>query len=168
MLKPIGQNAFVVRDLDEGIAQWVNTMKVGPFGKFTAIQFQSSECHGKPAELRFDAAIAYVGDFQIELICPRGPSPFQEWLDAGNSGLHHVSHIVEDMAAAEAELVARGATLLMGGTLIDGSEIGYYAIPGAPVPVVELARLNPPFFAVFDALREAAADWDGVTHTLEF
>jgi methylmalonyl-CoA/ethylmalonyl-CoA epimerase len=165
---PICQNAFVVKDIDAAIKYWTETMRVGPFFKFPKIEFAASDYRGKSQSVDFDAAIAYSGELQIELIKPKGQSIFQEFEDAGGKGVHHFAVFTADMAAACAAVQNQGGRRIQGGSFADGSSIAYLEIGGSEPSILEVACLKAGPQALFDAIKAAGAGWDGVTKLLSF
>lgn len=163
---PIQQIAYIVPDLDAGIDHWVETMRVGPFFKFDPIQFPQSDRAGVPAPLSIQAAIAYAGDVQIELIKPIGPSIFQEFLDQGRGGVHHFCVLTDDFQLGQEDLEARGGVKLQGAMMPDGSEIGYFEMPGNPV-LVELACLRPAVLDLFGMVKSRSREWDGRSRLMD-
>jgi methylmalonyl-CoA/ethylmalonyl-CoA epimerase len=160
---PICQNAFVVTDIDAAIKYWTETMRVGPFFKFPKIEFAAGDYRGKPHVADFDAAIAYSGDLQIELIKPNGPSIFKEFQDAGGRGVHHFAVFTADMAAACEAVQTGGARRIQGGSFADGSSIAYFEIGGPEPSILEIAHLKAGPQGLFDAIKAAGAGWDGVS-----
>ena len=163
---PINQNAFVVSDIDAAIKYWTETMRVGPFFKFPKIEFAEGDYRGKPHKADFNAAIAYSGDLQIELIKPNGPSIFQEFQDAGGKGVHHFAVFATDMAAACNEVKTLGGRRVQGGSFADGSSIAYYEISGSEPSILEIAYLKAGPQALFDAIKAAGAGWDGISKVM--
>ncbi len=160
---PFCQNAFIVPDLDAAVEYWTSTLGVGPFFRFPPLVFSEGTLHGQPCTPSFKAAIAYSGDLMIELIEPAGPSIFQEFLDAGGTGVHHNCVIAEDFEAGVARLTSRGGEVMQSQTVADGSRIAYVQMHG-PVPVIiEVAYLMPAARGLFAIIREAGATWDGST-----
>jgi Glyoxalase/Bleomycin resistance protein/Dioxygenase superfamily len=162
---PINQNAFVVARLDEGIAFWTRTMRVGPFFKFPKIEYARSDYRGRPQPIEAAVAIAYSGELMIELIEPQGASIFQEFLDKGCTGLHHIAVLADDMRLAGVDLESRGARRVQGGCVKEGSCVAYFEVPGLE-PVLEVACLKPDVLALFEIVKKAGAEWDGTTPTL--
>ncbi len=158
---PIMQNAFIVRDIDAGIELWTKVMRVGPFFKFPEIVFEEADYRGRAHKPEFDAAIAYSGDLMIELIRPRGPSIFAEFLESGRTGVHHFACFADDLALAGASIEARGGKRVQGGRLADGSSIAYYDMGRIDPAILEIACLQPGVVALFAAIKAAAASWDG-------
>jgi hypothetical protein len=72
-------------------------------------------------------ALACSGDLQIELIqqYDSAPSPYREFLDAGNSGLHHVAHWTTHYEALDQRMGALGYQLVSEGRI--GGEHGRFA-----------------------------------------
>ncbi|GLR67143.1 glyoxalase [Acidocella aquatica] len=165
---PLTQNAFIVRDLEAAITYWTEVIGAGPFFVFPPLEFSAGTLHGAPLIPRFKAAIAYSGDLNIELIEPEGPSIFQEFLDAGGTGVHHNCVMTEDFDTAVASYVARGGEVVQTQDVADGSRLAYVQMHGAVPVIIEVAYLKPAALGLFAALREAAANWDGKTRYLTF
>ena len=96
------QAAIVVRDLEQSIEHYQNTLGIGPWD---VIDIDSSDLpvvtyHGRPAQYKFRAALAMTGPMQLELIQPvEGDSIFRDFLNEHGEGLHHLGHIrVDDLA----------------------------------------------------------------------
>lgn len=157
---PFNQIAFVVDDVDEGVAWWTSVMGIGPFLMLRDLEYEKSDLHGKDMILGLHAAIAYSGDITIELIQPKGPSIFEEFRQAGGKGMHHTCVFTDDFAATEADVLARGGKRLQGGR-INGGTIGYYDMGGDQDVILEVAQLPPEAQALFGAVRDAAKTWDG-------
>ena len=160
---PFNQNAFVVPDIDAAIRYWTEVMRVGPFFKFLKIEFAAGDYRGQPHKADFDAAIAYSGELQIELIKPNGPSIFKEFQDAGRRGVHHFAVFTPDMPAACQEIENLGGQRLQGGSFADGSSIAYYEMGGPEPSIIEIACLQAGPQALFAAIKAAGAGWDGVS-----
>jgi hypothetical protein len=165
---PINQNAFIVTNIDTGIDYWTRTMQVGPFFRFPNIVFESADYRGQTFEPAFDAAIAYSGDLMIELIRPRGPSIFQEFLDAGRTGVQHFAAFADDLSLAAEAIARRGGKRVQGGKFTDGSCLAYFDMGGPEPSILEIAQLSPAILGLFGAIKAAAAAWDGGTPTVTF
>jgi Glyoxalase/Bleomycin resistance protein/Dioxygenase superfamily len=165
---PINQNAFIVSSIDAGISYWTRTMQVGPFFKFPKIVFEAADYRGRAHVPEFDAAIAYSGDLMIELIRPRGPSIFQEFLDSGRTGVHHLAAFADDAEAAAAAIEGRGGRRVQGGRFADGSSVAYFDMGGPEPSVLEIACLRPAVLGLFSAIKAAGAAWDGASPTVSF
>lgn len=162
----LNQMAFVVLNIEEAIDFWTGTMGVGPFFVFPDLHAERADYRGQDLIYKFGAAIAYSGDLNVELIEPRGPSIFDDFLKAGGKGVHHTCRFVDDMEIAQAELEARGGKRIQGATFGPGSEIAYFDMTGDESVILELAQLSPESQGLFEAVKAAGANWDGKTKTM--
>jgi catechol 2,3-dioxygenase-like lactoylglutathione lyase family enzyme len=162
--KPVGrlnQIAYMVPDLDAAIDWWTQVMGVGPFFVFPGFDMVRSDYRGVDQQVEFGAAVSFSGDLMVELIEPRGPSIFQEFLDAGRQGVHHLCAFADDMAVTQAWVESVGGRRLQGAAFGDGSEIAYFAMTDDESIILEVGVLQPQVIGLFDAIRVAAANWDG-------
>ncbi len=170
------QLGYIVPDLDAALRHWVDVVGVGPFFVFPETVAEDYRLRGKLLGRASAAiALAYRGDWQIELICPtQGPSLWQEFLDRNPAGgLQHLCWLPgsdrdpSDATAAydEALAAAADAGLVIGqeGHIGGGRFVYYETDAGIPGTVVELAELDAGRRRLFDKIRRAAADWDGRT-----
>lgn len=165
---PINQIAFVVSDFEPAIDHWNQVMGVGPFYKFPKIEFVGSDYRGQSLLLDYEAVIGFSGDLMIEFIKPNGPSIFKEFLDQGRKGVQHLCVFTDDFATASADIEARGGKRVQGGHFADGSCLAYFDMGGPEPSILEVAYLQPGVYTLFTTLRDAAANWDGNTRTIEF
>ncbi len=163
---PINQIAYVVKSLDEAIVWWNDVMHIGPFLTLRDLVFDESDYRGQAMPITYSAAISYSGDVIVELIEPKGPSIFEEYLAAGKNGVQHICVFTEDFRATAEAAEANGAKRLQGGR-IGGGVLGYYAMGGDQSVVLEIAQLTPESLALFDSVRRAALVWDGTTRIFQ-
>lgn len=162
----INQIAYMVPDLHAAIEWWTQVMGVGPFFVFPPFDVVKGDYRGQSHIAEFGAAIAYSGDLMVELIEPRGPSIFQEFLADGKKGVHHLCVFTDNLAEAEDWIVQRGGFRLQGASFADGSTLAYYAMDKAETVILEVAQLHPDVRGLFAAIEQAGAAWDGVTRIL--
>jgi len=162
---PVVQLAYVVNDLHDAIRQWTSKLGVGPFFLLEHMKYPEHEVDGVPGPLELSLALAYSGELQIELMQQHGdhPSVLRAYPPSAVNGFHHVGILSYDMAADEANLAASGLRPV--GTSV--SEIGVRVafFHGGPHAggLVELIRVDDQVTQFFDALKRAAAQWDGST-----
>ncbi|WP_449474089.1 VOC family protein [Sphingobium chungangianum] len=164
VLKPWGrlnQIAYMVPNLNKAIDWWTEVMGVGPFFIFPAFEMVRGDYRGKEHFAQYGAAIAFSGDLMVELIEPRGPSIFQEFLDAGRKGVHHLCAFSDSMEDAEAWVAEHGGTRLQGAEFADGSQIAYFAMDAEENNILEIGVLKPEVQSLFDMIQQAGANWDG-------
>lgn len=158
----ITQLGFVVRDLDAALDHWTGHAGVGPFYHADSVAPEAFTHRGQASAPTFAAALGNSGAMQVELIQPLDdePSLWREFLDEGREGLQHIAYWTEDFDRVFAEAQAAGYRLGHRGVLNAG-RFAYFEsdVPGGYA--VELSEQSPAKHAVFSAVREAAAGWDG-------
>ncbi len=163
----LNQVAYMVPDLDMAIDWWTQVMGVGPFFVFPAFDVAAGDYRGQAHVAQFGAAIAYSGEIMVELIEPRGPSIFQEFLADGRRGVHHLCVFTQDLAATEEWILSKGGARLQGARFGDGSELAYYDMSGDEAIILEVAALKPEVLGLFAAIKAAGAAWDGKTRLFD-
>ena len=134
LAKHFFQVAYVVPDLAAATERFRATMGVPYFERLENVTFGAGCRHrGQPAEAAAHLALGYLGEVQVELIEPvRGRSIYSEFLDAGNTGLHHVAFLVPDFAAATAALATSGLECIADGVLEGGMRVEFAYFDAAP------------------------------------
>jgi len=157
------QVGIVVRDIESAMKHWSEVCGVGPWfyaDKFTVSSFAYN---GKRYDdLHASIALANSGDVQLELIQQRcdTPSMYKEFLAAGREGMQHWSSWPEDYDAVLQRALANGYTVAQEGDGPRGRFV-YFRQEGHPGTVIEMAHATPTRMRIFDAVRAAAANWDG-------
>ena len=84
--------------------------------------------------------IAYSGELELELIeWVSGETPHKEFLDAGRSGMHHLSFTVEDLDGVVERAGALGYEPVWYHAMSDEIKYAYLERPGDPV-LIELTQ----------------------------
>ena len=162
---PVHQ-CFVYPDFDAALARFA-AAGIGPF--FVLEQGGGmSIFRGEDHFLCIKVAFVYTGNTCVEIITPIGEqqSTYSEFLGRNPSGgLHHIAYFSEDFDQTLAMLAAEGRPFTVVQDLrAPGSDwsIEVYCEPDGTDNPVNYQLLRPGLFdAWFDAMREAAADWDG-------
>ncbi len=159
----IRQNGYVVRDLDAAIEAWLG-LGVGPWITLGPME-QGMVYRGEPTRPTITLAFANSGDLQIELIHQTGDAPtaYNEFLDSGGEGFHHLAWWAEDVAAVEAAAHAADWPVIFKG---DGTSVAaffYCEAPEVAATCLEVMELNEMTQGLADHVRQAADDWDGST-----
>lgn len=108
----------IVKDIEKTI-DYLTSLGIGPFGmpggpQVVEIPFQG-ELHGKPAEWKLKVSVARIGGIELELLQPSGgESLWQEFIDSGKEGLHHIGFTVDDIDSEVEKLVKKGIKVLTG------------------------------------------------------
>jgi methylmalonyl-CoA/ethylmalonyl-CoA epimerase len=108
-LKMVDQVSYAVKDIDEVVEAWSSMYGMGPW---TYAENGGMDAKGRPWRIRM--AFAYAGPVQIELVqCTEGRIFQSRFLDTWGEGLHHIGFYVDDVDAAVADLVAKGARVFV-------------------------------------------------------
>ena len=128
------QVAYVMDDIAAGARWFQATMGVPHFERLENVAFgETCRFRGGPADSAAHLALGFAGDVQIELIEPvRGHSIYQEFLDAGQRGLHHVAFLVPDFAAATSRLAAQGLECITEGVLAGAMRVDFAYFDAGP------------------------------------
>ncbi|HXT82461.1 MAG TPA: VOC family protein [Acetobacteraceae bacterium] len=160
---PLRQMGIVVRDIESAMRHWVEVCGVGPWFYTDRLALTEFSYDGRRYDdIHISIALANSGDMQIELIqqrCDR-PSMYQEFLAAGHEGLQHWSSWPQDYDAVYQRALRSGFTVGQEGDSQRGRFV-YFRQEGHPGTVIEMAHATPERMRIFDAIREAAVDWDG-------
>ena len=156
----VRQFAYVVRDLDATIAAWLD-LRVGPWFVLREFRVAGGVYRGGSHEPVLSLAFANSGEIQIELIAAVDdtPSVYREFLDSGQEGFHHIAYWTRDYAAEHARALQRGWECVQAGP----QRFAYYETSPALPALVELTEVNDRLESFTDAIRAAAATWDGDT-----
>ena len=159
------QWGYVVGDLQAALRHWTETLRIGPF---ILVEDVGAGCrfefHGRPITPRIDAAFSYLGDTQIEIICPRDdtPSPYTEFLGAGREGLQHLGFWVDDHPSACRQVEAGGMRPVFS-VLLPGAvrPTTYYEAPSSLGTMIEVAEHTERKGTLYAAMAALARGWDG-------
>ena len=132
MQKPIfnkvNQIAMIVQDAEATAKRYWDDAGVGPWRFYTIHPSTTSDMRlrGKPIEHSFIAAIASVGDVELELIQPlEGESLYAEYLAQHGEGLHHVEFGVDDFDETMAHFKSRGYSEIQSGRIFNTGTYNY-------------------------------------------
>ncbi|MDT5044839.1 MAG: hypothetical protein QOG75_692 [Mycobacterium sp.] len=159
---PIRQIGYVVTDLDQALASWVE-LGVGPWLVIRGLPMRALY-RGEPCETTLSLALSNSGELQVELIQQQddAPSIFTEFLESGGSGYHQLAYWTEDFDATMKAVLDAGWPVVWSGGEGFGVRFAYVEPPtAAPSTVVEISELTETTRASSKYIRDAAADWDG-------
>ncbi|MBT2187028.1 VOC family protein [Sphingobium nicotianae] len=161
----ICQMAYVVKDIDEAIAWWVEKMGVGPWFVLPSFGGEGHVFRGKPCTSYVKIAMSFAGSMNIELLqtLDDEPSVYKETIDRVGYGFHHFGFaIAGDEIEAEVERrVARGEVLAHRAPVPTGGKVAYFE-GGAGAPgFVELIPATAGMDEGFTRFWEQTREWDG-------
>ncbi|MBE1549299.1 catechol 2,3-dioxygenase-like lactoylglutathione lyase family enzyme [Mycobacterium sp. OAS707] len=157
----IRQIGYVVTDLDEALASWVE-LGVGPWLVIRGLAM-SARYRGQPCETTLSLALSNSGEMQIELIYQHDdtPSIFTEFLAANGPGFHQLAYWAEDFDATMTAVADAGWPVVWAGGEELGVRFAYVEPPNSPATVVEISELTEAQAASAKFIRATAANWDG-------
>ncbi len=161
---PVGQNGYVVPDLDVAVDQWL-AAGVGPWWVFRHVDMQYFRYGDHTDRPDVGIALSHNGPIQIELICPHDhtPSLYREFLGRHpGGGLQHLGFFPEDYAGHQQAAADAGWEIGHEGR-IGTIDFTYWRRPDNPDHVFELGDLDTTQRSFFAHVEESARTWDGIT-----
>ena len=152
-IKHIDQMALIVRDLDESLRRYWETLGIGPWKVYTygPPLVPRMTYRGKVQSYRMRLAFTQVGNLQLELIQPLlGESIYQEHLDRHGQGLHHIGVFVASLDEAISEATDNGYVVIQSGRGYGKAGDGGYAYLdteeslGTTLELIEVPRERVP------------------------
>lgn len=160
----IRQMAYLTDDMESAMHTWMQRSGLGPF---TWYQNLTLPCNykGQIHNVLMDVGIAFRGDLQIELIQQKNSvdSPYKEFFDRQQMGLHHLAYITKDMDAALEQAQSLGMEVV---STIDGAtgRFAYFRDPAMPEVLYEFLEVSERLSEYWRMSIEAAKAWDGKPH----
>jgi len=161
------QTAYVVRDLQASMQEWMELLHAGPFYLLKGGYEVDMLYRGNTTSYTYTGAVGFRGDLIIELIQPvnDAPSIFREVLGSERSKLHHMHHLrgfTPQEYDAEIDMFAKRGFGLAYTARVPGmgraAFVDTYRDQGF---FVELMETPPAVFDALEMMRAAHADWDG-------
>lgn len=165
------QIAYMVDDIDSGMAYWHTEYGVGPFVVArNALPLSNAYYRGdKAAPTRINVAFAYIGDMQLELIELIGDTPglYKEALDRNQYGVHHFAVCVDDFAEAYNWALDNGYDAVIDSGIDGLARMSYMenTDAGLILEVIEWNALTRPYFVGLEKMVKSA---DSGQHVHEF
>ena len=124
-------------------------------------------CEGNHLPAQLHLALAQSGGVQIELIQPAGgKSLYQEFLDQGRQGIHHIGFLTNDYEGALNRAETQGLTFLMKGQSGD-MRFSYFEADRS-LPLIELIDAEDSFCMLHKKVAEASVGWTGADPIRDF
>jgi methylmalonyl-CoA/ethylmalonyl-CoA epimerase len=158
---PIRQIAWVVRNLEESVANWLRVSGVGPWTCFRNVAM-SGTYRGTAATVRMHVALGYQEGMEIELIEDLGhaSSPYRNDTGTPLVGMHHVAWFSDDVAADVGRARARGLQVCFEAAN-EVTRVVYLEDPREPKLLLEFIEMNAVMRAGLEARLAAARAWGG-------
>lgn len=130
-LPPVNQVGFVVKNLEQAVAQYEPL-----FGEFQQMDAADIEWdyRGRPETSSLKIAFGKSGDVEIELIeWISGETPHKEFLESGREGMHHLRFIVDNLEEKVQEAAAFGYQQIWYKRFAEGLAASYLEREGDPL-----------------------------------
>ena len=157
-MNPLGppvQIAYLVDDIRQSSEQWTAVHGVGPFFAIDHIAVRDVSCLGEPVEFDHSSAYGQWGPIMVELVCDHGG------LFAGHRGVHHIAHLVPNLAAAQRWCTDNGFPEAMHATTATGMPFAFHDATATLGHYIELYEPNARILAFYKMVADAAREWDG-------
>ena len=158
------QMGYVVTDVEVAMRHWIQVCGVGPWFYAERLPLTSFTYAGtRYDDIHVSIGLANSGDIQIELIQQRSdhPSMYRDFLAVNpQGGLQHWSSWPENYDELYQRALAHGYTVGQEGDAPRGRFV-YFRNADHPGTVIEMAHATPTRMRIFNAIRVAAAGWDG-------
>jgi hypothetical protein len=111
------QIGFVVRDLDAAVRGMKLIFNAEP--EYGVMSGPNVTYRGKPSDCSAEIAFFRFANVELEIIKPTGgKSIWQDFLDSGREGLHHIKFDVDDISSTIAEMSDKGCKIYSEGLSI--------------------------------------------------
>jgi len=157
------QTAYVVADLRQAIAHWVQKLKVGPWFVLEHFTGLDPWYRGQTSCADIALAMSFAGHMNIELIQPNdeAPSVYREHIERRGFGFHHWGIATWHFDRSVERYRDAGHELVFLAGVPSGGRVGYMDTTGVLPGYTELIELGGAFEDVFGRFHRASLDWDG-------
>lgn len=152
-LPAINHIGVVVRDRDEAIRRYTESLGIGPFRAFEA-DFPDTQIRGAPVPATLRIAFGNLGVVLFEIIEPgEGRSIHRDFLERYGEGIQHLGFVVPDLGADLDKVEANGLRILMQASIQGfNSALAYLDGDGAHGAIIELIQESPEMLAFYQRL----------------
>ena len=162
VLGPVRQWGYLVRDLDEAMACWVEQLGIGPWWGYRNVPAQAI-VDGVTSDIVMSVGLAYHQGMQIELIHQTNdaPSPYRYFYERGADAqaLQQIAYMVPDVDVAIEQCEARGMHEV--GRICAGATYVYMSSAAMAGLAIELMPHDQGFLDDYQRCATVAASWDG-------
>ena len=164
ILGPVKQWGYLVKDLDEAMACWVEQMGIGPWWGYRNVPSKAI-VGDEENDLVMSVGLAYHQGVQIELIHQTNEvlSPYSYFYRDSDDAqvLQQVAYMVADVNEAIGQCQQRGMHEVGRIVPAPGVEYVYMSSPAMRGIAIELMPHDPGFLEEYERCAAEAARWDG-------
>ena len=159
------QMAYVVKDIRQGIQEWIDKLNVGPWFLLEHFTGEHPVYRGGRSYADVAIAMSFSGHMNIELIQPNDnhPSVYKEVIDTRGYGFHHWGVACTDIEGGIKRYAGMGMELAFRAGVPTGGDVAYMDAHGVLPGFVELISTNALMERAFSRFYGAALAWDGTT-----
>jgi hypothetical protein len=157
------QIAYAVPDALAAADAWIRDFGAGPFFVRPHIELVDVVYRGRPGAFDHTSAYGQWGSLMVELVVDHGVanSPVRDVFAPGESGLHHLAVVVEDLHETVKALVTAGSEIAMSARTTNGTEFHFVDTRATHGHMIELYGRSDRLRAFYAMVAEAAKGWSG-------
>jgi hypothetical protein len=156
------QIAYAVNDVEEAAHHWAEAFGAGPFFLSRHIPVTDVVHRGKPSVFDHTSAYGQWGSIMVELVQDHGTSgsAVRDLYAPGETGLHHMAYLVDDLDQATAALGDAGYELAQTARAGD-TRFNFVDAVDDMGHFLELYEPLPGLMAFYEHVASKAQGWDG-------
>jgi methylmalonyl-CoA/ethylmalonyl-CoA epimerase len=122
------QICVVVKDLDEAMKRYSDTLGIGPFLIYSVDAKELKVTReGRPADYKIRVGMAKMGGGVLELLENlKGQTIWKDFYDKHGEGVHHIGLFVKNYPAALAAFMDRGFKITVDGPIVGTDRTGRF------------------------------------------
>ena len=157
------QIAYAVPDAGAAAEAWVRDFGAGPFFIRAHIELVDVLYRGRPSTFDHTSAYGQWGSLMVELVVDHGhdASPIRDVYEPGETGLHHLAFVVDDLHATVKALVTGGYEIAMSARTANGTEFHFVDTTSTHGHMLELYEQSDRLRDFYAMVAAAAREWDG-------
>ena len=159
----ICQVAYFVPDIRAAARQMTDTFGAGPFFVIDRIELAWGEHRGENCPFVHSSAYGQWGEVMMELVQQDsdGASPFRDLYAPGQSGLHHVATMVDDLPQAYTQFAERGMPIATRAATATGTEFAVLDATAQMGHFIEVYERSEGLLGFYGMVKQASAGWRG-------
>jgi hypothetical protein len=160
---PIRQIAYFVPDVREAAIAHSKRCGSGPYFVLDNVPLILCQYRGQPGKLDHSCAYGQWGDIMIEFVQQNGPEPsvYRDMYANGESGIHHIALIVEDLPTSIKQYQDAGFELGLYAEAMPGVGFAMMDCVKTYGHFVELYEPTAVILGIYETVKTAAQNFDG-------
>jgi hypothetical protein len=157
------QVAYVVSDVEAAAHAWCRDFGAGPFFVRRHIELVDVMYRGRPGTFDHSSAYGQWGSLMVELIVDHGSSesPIRDVYGPGETGLHHLAFVVDNLHEVAKSQVALGCRIAMSARTAGGTQFHFVDTMATHGHMLELYERSERLRKFYSQVAAAAQEWNG-------